>query len=77
MKFTVEFGEEERDLALVALNAHEYSMLLNEIHTEVWRPFYKHGYNDEVLDDPKADDIIEKLHERYLEVLKRSGIIEL
>lgn len=76
MKVTIQFDEEERDLASVALNANEYIMLLDSIHNEVWRPFYKHGYNDEILDDPKADDIIEKLHERYLNVLRQSGVTD-
>jgi hypothetical protein len=54
------------DLEL-ALNAYKYKSALEDIWTHVFRPNNKHGYNNLILDNDTAYEVIEELMKIYVD----------
>jgi hypothetical protein len=52
----------------------DMSLLLNDIVMQLFRPHWKHGYNDEVLDSPEASKAIERLEEMFYKLLEEYGL---
>lgn len=74
MKATLEFNlPEEQEEHELALNGHKYKIAVEEIWNQVFRPYYKHGYDDSELNDLLHTDsgaiIVEKLAEIYRKVI--------
>lgn len=56
------------------LKADDYKYVIDEIWQKCFKPNNKHGYGDELLDDKKSYDIIEKLADLYREILNDNEI---
>lgn len=89
MKINVEFdlsGEEgryEEERFNKMMQADRMSFALSEIWENVFRPYWKHGYDDKELEELTNLDtltneqltrIIEILGDRYLQVIRANGI---
>lgn len=66
---------EEMEEFKTAQRGGDYKIALEEVWTRVFRPHFKHGYNNEELRNltegsPLADKIIELLAEEYHAVVK-------
>jgi hypothetical protein len=80
-----ELPEDKEDFDL-ARKATDFSMALNDIQNEVFRPARKHGYDDkqiqvlvDELDDKsegKATELISLLEERYYKIINNYGLSE-
>jgi len=76
MKATLEFNlPEEQEEFEMAQRASEYKDTLEQIWLRVFRPYQKHGYENEELNkliesEPKVGLAIEMLTEIYREVLR-------
>lgn len=78
---------EEREEFELAQNGVNFSIALNEIKNEIFRPARKHGYNDaniqklvEELDnvsDGKATELISLLEERLYQIINSNGLSHL
>lgn len=73
-KAVLEFNlPEEREELEHAQNGVKYSITLEEVWNNVFRPYHKHGYADQklnkLLESKDGQYIIEKLIEIYQEVL--------
>ena len=67
MNIILEFDDKEQ--ALDAMNGSKYREQIDEIWMKVFRPSYKHGYGDELLDSEQAGEVIERLARIYREVV--------
>lgn len=67
--------EEREDLEL-ALNAWKYKNAIDEVWNNVWRPYYKHGYNNEVLnkllEDKHCQALFDLLVKEYQRTIKEA-----
>lgn len=73
MKATLEFDlPEDKDDLLLALNATKYTIALDEIGNQVFRPARKHGYSNPLVQTliDKLNDLVETLP---TEVLQEKG----
>lgn len=78
MKATLEFNlPEEQEEFRDAVNGTKNQIILDEIWIEVFRPFYKHGYNDpkiqKLIDENPviADEIIGYLSGLFTDLLNK------
>ena len=67
----LEYDSEEWEFqdALKAIHGSKSYGIIGEIWQQVFRPNFKHGYDDTALDSEAAYEIIDKLSDRYREVL--------
>jgi len=68
MKAILEF--EDREELQYALDGPKYACQLSDIWDQLFRPAQKHGYNDPVLDSKEAYKVIEKLAEKYQDIMR-------
>lgn len=74
LEFNIEdgFGREELD---DALNGSKYKCQIEDIWTQVFRPYRKHGYNNPEINEiiekmgEDGDKLMEYLIDRYFEVV--------
>lgn len=69
MKIKFEFDDHEKEQAQDAFNGTQYKETLNEIWEKLFRPNNKHGYGDEILDAEHAYLVIERLAEKYSDII--------
>lgn len=69
----LEFDSEqwEFDEALKAIHGSHYHSIIEDIWQSIFRPNFKHGYNDTLLDSDLAYKIIKKLSDRYNDLLEQ------
>ena len=73
MKATLEFNiddYDDKDMYNCAVKGQHYRDQIEEIYQRVFRPNRKHGYDNPILDDDKAYDIIEELFQLYQSVIQ-------
>jgi hypothetical protein len=51
-----------------------YKHTLEEIHTQLFRPVYKNGYDNNVLDNKESVLIIEELTKMFWNVLEQNDV---
>lgn len=68
------FETTDKDEAEVYLKAREYVDAVEDIWQQCFRPRYKHGYGDELLDSEQAGLVIDKLAEIYRKVLEDNDL---
>lgn len=61
---------EEKEELRDAMKGIDYHLALCEIHNKIFRPSWKHGYDDDNLDSEEAEIVIEKLHEIFCQILE-------
>lgn len=72
--------EEDREKLKLMQKAVDMSIALEDIHNQVWRPSWKHGYPDpaiqSLLDElgDKGYILIERLHQVYLQILNEREV---
>ncbi|MDB2447227.1 hypothetical protein N9W79_01240 [bacterium] len=60
--------------AKVAMDGWKYKFTIEEVWEKVFRPNFKHGYNDETLDNDLAYKVIERLSEIYSQAIEDRNI---
>ena len=73
--------QHDKDEIMRMLKADDMASALWEIHEQVFRPSWKHGYPDQALQEliDKNDDsyeIIEKLHDIFMGILSHYQVDE-
>jgi hypothetical protein len=69
---------DDRDEHRMALKARDMSIALSEIRQRMLRPSYKHGYNDNYLNEvnEKYPELFPKLIEMFNEICEQSDVME-
>lgn len=80
-KVTLSFSlPEETEEMNTAIDATKLAITLSDIQNEVFRPSWKHGYNNEelnkLLEKEEVSRAIELIHKMFLEVLKENDTIK-
>lgn len=75
LKLEFDYYEEKEEFE-DALNGTKHRLIIDEIWQEVFRPYYKHGYSNEQIENLiiENEEVVEKLMDylsaRYHQVLK-------
>ena len=60
--------------AKIAMNGTNYLVALEEVWERVFRPNFKHGYSNEILDNKDAYPVIEELSKIFNEILEDRSV---
>lgn len=74
MKASLVFNlPEEQEEFNDAINGTKYKVQIEDIWNEVFRPFYKHGYRDEKLNELLSNEAGSYIMEALVQLYKKVG----
>lgn len=68
-KYIITIETDDKDNSIDFLKSRDMRRALDDVWMEVFRPNFKHGYSNPVLNSDEAYDIIEALSELYRQKL--------
>lgn len=81
MKAIIEFDmPQDTEKYVAAMRGAEYRTALRDIWEQMFRPYFKHGYSDQALQDATSTDsggiVIERLADRYRDITENLDVFE-
>jgi len=77
VKFNFELPQDKTEMDLI-LNAQNMYSAIDDINRELFRPFFKHGYNcskiSEAIEVKDFEAFMEGLHKKFLSILNEYDI---